>query len=111
MKLFNLLPESIKNIALGSLKYPVPPSINYFWNFGSLALLAFICQLITGIFLAMHYCSDINLAFLSVEHIMRDVNMDGFYVMYMQWCFYVFFSVYIHLLRGLFYGSFVFHVI
>lgn len=74
----------MQGIVIGGLKYPVPPSINYFWNFGSLALLAFICQLITGIFLAMHYCSDINYAFLSVEHIMRDVNMDGYYVMYMQ---------------------------
>jgi ubiquinol-cytochrome c reductase cytochrome b subunit len=84
MKFFHFLPKSMQGIVIGGLKYPVPPSINYFWNFGSLALLAFICQLITGIFLAMHYCSDINYAFLSVEHIMRDVNMDGYYVMYMQ---------------------------
>jgi len=77
------IPLSLYNILKGGLQYPVPPSINYFWNFGSLSLLAFICQLITGIFLAMHYCSDINYAFLSVEHIMRDVN-NGWLIRYIH---------------------------
>lgn len=56
------LPLSVYNIYKSSMNYPVPPSINYFWNFGSLALIALIGQLVTGIFLAMHYCSDVSLA-------------------------------------------------
>jgi len=109
MKFFHFLPKSLQGIVIGGLKYPVPPSINYFWNFGSLALLAFICQLITGIFLAMHYCSDINYAFLSVEHIMRDVN-NGWLLRYVHanGASMFFLVVYIHILRGLYYGSFVF---
>jgi len=103
------IPLSLYNILKGGLQYPVPPSINYFWNFGSLSLLAFICQLITGIFLAMHYCSDINYAFLSVEHIMRDVN-NGWLIRYIHanGASLFFMVVYIHILRGLYYGSFVF---
>ena len=54
--------------------YPVPVNLNYFWNFGVLAGLILALQIITGIFLAMHYIPDADLAFSSVEHIMRDVN-------------------------------------
>ena len=90
------------------IKYPVPPSINYFWNFGSLSLIALIGQIITGIMLAMHYCADINYAFLSVEHIMRDVN-NGWLLRYFHanGASFFFLVVYIHILRGLFYGSFI----
>merc|ERR1712054_188812 len=56
------------------ISYPVPSSISYLWNFGFLAFICLIIQIITGIFLAMHYVANIDLAFLSVEHIMRDVN-------------------------------------
>ena len=109
MNLKRILPLSVYGLFVNGLKYPVPPSINYFWNFGSLSLLAFICQLITGIILAMHYCSDVNYAFLSVEHIMRDVN-NGWLVRYVHanGASMFFLVVYIHILRGLFYGSFVF---
>ena len=54
--------------------YPVPVNINYFWNFGILALLTLISQILTGIFLGMHYVSSATTAFSSIEHIMRDVN-------------------------------------
>jgi ubiquinol-cytochrome c reductase cytochrome b subunit len=54
--------------------YPVPRNLNYFWNFGVLAGLALVIQIITGIVLAMHYVSTADGAFNSVEHIMRDVN-------------------------------------
>jgi len=54
--------------------YPAPSNINYWWNFGSLAMLCLVLQIVTGIFLAMHYTPHADLAFISVEHIMRDVN-------------------------------------
>lgn len=54
--------------------YPTPSNISYLWSFGSLSGMLLVLQIITGIFLAMHYAADISLAFSSVEHIMRDVN-------------------------------------
>jgi ubiquinol-cytochrome c reductase cytochrome b subunit len=54
--------------------YPTPINLSYFWGFGSLAGLTLVIQMITGIFLAMHYTPHVTLAFTSVEHIMRDVN-------------------------------------
>lgn len=53
---------------------PAPSNISYFWGFGSLLGLCLIIQIATGIMLAMHYCSNVDLAFNSVEHIMRDVE-------------------------------------
>src|SRR5690348_11679153 len=57
-----------------SFVYPSPANLTYMWNFGIYALVCLGIQLVTGIFLAMHYTRDIGLAFNSVEHIMRDVN-------------------------------------
>ena len=54
--------------------YPAPRNLNYCWNFGSLAGIALILQIVTGIVLAMHYTPHVDYAFNSVEHIMRDVN-------------------------------------
>lgn len=56
------------------LSYPTPINLNYAWSFGSVAGICLVIQIITGIFLAMHYVPHISLAFDSVEHIMRDVN-------------------------------------
>jgi ubiquinol-cytochrome c reductase cytochrome b subunit len=56
------------------IDYPTPVNINYAWSFGSLAGIFFALQLATGIFLAMHYTPNVDLAFASVEHIMRDVK-------------------------------------
>lgn len=56
------------------IDYPSPSNINYFWGFGFLAAFCLVVQLVTGICLAMHYTPHVDLAFFSVEHIMRDVN-------------------------------------
>ncbi|MBF0612158.1 MAG: cytochrome b/b6 [Magnetococcales bacterium] len=88
-------------------EYPAPKNLNYWWNFGSLALLVLIIQLVTGIFLAMHYKPDANLAFDSVEHIMRDVNW-GWLLRYLHanGATFFFIAVYVHILRGMYYGSY-----
>ena len=65
------------------IHYPTPININYAWSFGSLSGLCLVIQIITGLFLAMHYTPHIDLAFSSVEHIMRDVN-NGWMIRYMH---------------------------
>jgi len=85
----------------------LPSNITYLWNFGSLLGVCLVIQLITGISLAMHYTSNVELAFLSVEHIMRDVN-SGWLLRYMHanGASMFFICVYIHIARGLYYGSY-----
>ncbi|HPU16491.1 MAG TPA: cytochrome b N-terminal domain-containing protein, partial [Polymorphobacter sp.] len=87
--------------------YPVPKNLNYFYNFGVLAGVALVVQLITGIILAMHYAPNTGLAFNSVEHIMRDVN-SGWMLRYMHavGASFFFIVVYLHIFRGLYYGSY-----
>lgn len=87
---------------------PTPASISYFWNYGSLLGLCLAIQILTGIFLAMHYCADVSLAFSSVAHIMRDVNY-GFLLKYLHanGASAFFLCVYIHMARGLYYGSYL----
>ena len=87
--------------------YPVPRNLNYFWNFGVLAGLSLGIQIITGIVLAMHYAGNAELAFNSVEGIMRDVN-SGWMLRYAHanGASMFFIVVYIHIFRGLFYGSY-----
>jgi ubiquinol-cytochrome c reductase cytochrome b subunit len=87
--------------------YPSPASLSYLWNFGSLAGICLIIQIITGIALAMHYAPNVDLAFISVEHIMRDVN-NGWLIRYIHanGASMFFIVVYIHMLRGLYYGSY-----
>src|SRR5580693_9138970 len=63
--------------------YPTPRNLSYWWNFGSLAGLCLVTQILTGIFLAMHYTPESSMAFNSVEHIMRDVNY-GWLLRYMH---------------------------
>nr|YP_001633637.1 cytochrome b [Negombata magnifica]CAM06602.1 cytochrome b [Negombata magnifica] len=86
---------------------PAPSNINYLWNFGSLLGFSLIIQVITGIFLAMHYCPDIDLAFTSVAHITRDVN-SGFVLRYLHanGASMFFLCVYFHIGRGVYYGSY-----
>ena len=88
--------------------YPTPINQNYFFGFGSLAGLMLIIQILTGIFLAMHYTPHVDLAFSSVEHIMRDVNY-GWLIRYMHanGASFFFIIVYIHIFRGLYYGSYI----
>lgn len=64
-----------------AILYPTPANLSYFWNFGFLALVCLVFQIITGIILAMHYTPHVDLAFFSVEHIMRDVNY-GYFLRY-----------------------------
>jgi quinol-cytochrome oxidoreductase complex cytochrome b subunit len=89
------------------IDYPTPVNLNYMWNFGSMAGIFLVIQILTGIFLAMHYTPHIDLAFLSVEHIMRDVN-NGWLIRYLHanGASMFFLIVYIHIARGLYYGSY-----
>jgi len=91
------------------ITYPVPTSISYLWNFGFMSLIFLGIQLITGIFLAMHYAAHIDIAFLSVEHIMRDVNY-GWLLRYIHanGASMFFLVVYVHIFRGLYYGSYMY---
>ncbi len=86
---------------------PAPSNLSYFWGFGSLLGLVLVIQLATGIFLAMHYTANIDLAFISVEHIMRDVNY-GWVIRYAHanGASMFFIMVYLHIGRGLYYGSY-----
>ena len=87
--------------------YPTPRNLNYWWNFGSLAGVMLIIMIVTGVALAMHYVPDANLAFGSVEHIMRDVNY-GWMIRYihLNGASFFFIVTYIHIFRGLYYGSY-----
>ena len=86
---------------------PQPSNISYLWNFGSLLAFCLIIQIVTGITLAMHYNSSVLEAFNSVEHIMRDVN-NGWLIRYLHsnTASAFFFIVYLHIGRGLYYGSY-----
>ena len=99
------LPRFVYN-AVGA-GYPVPRNLNYFWNFGVLAGVALMVQIVTGIVLAMHYAAEGTVAFASVEHIMRDVNA-GWFLRYAHanGASMFFIVVYTHIFRGLFYGSY-----
>nr|YP_010394633.1 apocytochrome b [Plasmopara halstedii]DAZ89070.1 TPA_asm: apocytochrome b [Plasmopara halstedii] len=90
------------------IDYPTPVNLNYFYGFGSLAGIMLVIQILTGIFLAMHYTPNIDLAFNSVEHIMRDVN-NGWLIRYIHanGASFFFIVVYIHIFRGLYYGSYI----
>src|SRR5580658_5525849 len=87
--------------------YPTPRNLNYWWNFGSLAGIILVIMIVSGIVLAMHYTPNSAMAFDSVERIMRDVNY-GWLLRYihMNGASMFFLIVYIHLFRGLYYGSY-----
>ncbi len=99
------LPRLVYN-AIGA-GYPVPRNLNYMWNFGVLAGIGLVLQIVTGVILAMHYAANGNIAFDSIEHIMRDVNF-GWMLRYAHAnCASAFFVViYLHIFRGFFYGSY-----
>jgi quinol-cytochrome oxidoreductase complex cytochrome b subunit len=88
-------------------EYPTPKNLNYWWNFGSLAGIMLVIMIVSGIFLAMHYTPQKDLAFDSVERIMRDVNY-GWLMRYihMNGASMFFIVTYIHIFRGLYYGSY-----
>nr|BAH01781.1 cytochrome b [Pterogobius elapoides]BAH01782.1 cytochrome b [Pterogobius elapoides]BAH01783.1 cytochrome b [Pterogobius elapoides]BAH01784.1 cytochrome b [Pterogobius elapoides]BAH01785.1 cytochrome b [Pterogobius elapoides] len=97
----------IANHALVDL--PAPSNISAWWNFGSLLGLCLIAQILTGLFLAMHYTSDIATAFSSVAHICRDVNF-GWLIrnMHANGASFFFICIYLHIGRGLYYGSYLY---
>jgi ubiquinol-cytochrome c reductase cytochrome b subunit len=90
------------------IDYPTPINLNYNWSFGSAAGLCLVIQIITGVFLAMHYTPHVALAFLSVEHIMTDVN-NGWLIRYLHanGASFFFIVVYCHIFRGLYFGSYM----
>nr|YP_009178020.1 cytochrome b [Paracheirodon innesi]AJW75311.1 cytochrome b [Paracheirodon innesi]ALN96910.1 cytochrome b [Paracheirodon innesi]BAK42237.1 cytochrome b [Paracheirodon innesi] len=97
----------IANDALIDL--PAPSNISAWWNFGSLLLLCLMMQILTGLFLAMHYTSDVSMAFSSVAHICRDVNY-GWIIrnMHANGASFFFICIYLHIGRGLYYGSYLY---
>ena len=88
-------------------EYPTPKNLNYWWNFGSLAGITLVIMIVTGIILSMHYTAHVDHAFQSVERIMRDVNY-GWLIRYIHanGASFFFIVVYIHIFRGLYYGSY-----
>lgn len=89
--------------------YPSPSNLSYLWNFGSLAGICLIIQIVTGVFLVMHYTPHIDLAFVSVEHIMRDVNY-GWLIRYIHanGASMFFIVIYFHMFRGIYYSSYTY---
>jgi quinol-cytochrome oxidoreductase complex cytochrome b subunit len=87
--------------------FPTPKNLNYWWTFGAILGVCLVTQIVTGIILAMHYVPNATLAFDSVEHIMRDVNY-GWLIRYIHanGAAMMFLAVYIHMFRGLYYGSY-----
>ncbi|WP_438728928.1 cytochrome b [Parasphingorhabdus sp. DH2-15] len=99
------LPRMVYN-AVGA-GYPVPRNLNYFWNFGVLAGFFLVVQIVTGIVMAMHYAANVDVAFASIEHTVRDVNY-GWLMRYAHanGASFFFIVVYIHMGRGLYFSSY-----
>jgi ubiquinol-cytochrome c reductase cytochrome b/c1 subunit len=87
--------------------YPVPRNLNYWWTFGGILSFMLVLQIVTGVVLAMHYTPHVDLAFNSVESIMRDVNF-GWLLRYVHanGASMFFLAAYIHMFRGMYYGSY-----
>ncbi|MBL8573574.1 MAG: cytochrome b/b6 [Hyphomicrobiaceae bacterium] len=90
-----------------AVAFPTPRNLNYFWTFGAIAMFMLITMILTGIVLVMHYTPHTSLAFNSVEHIMRDVNY-GWLIrnLHQNGASLFFIAVYMHILRGLYFGSY-----
>jgi len=90
-----------------AVSYPVPRNLNYFWTFGGILVFMLVAQIVTGVILVMHYTPNAAMAFNSVEHIMRDVNY-GWLLRYLHanGASMFFVAVYVHIFRGLYYGSY-----
>jgi len=103
--LYSRLP--IAGLLYDTLTIPTPKNLNWMWIWGIVLTFCLALQIVTGIVLAMHYTPHVDMAFASVEHIMRDVN-GGYMIRYlhMNGASLFFFAVYLHIFRGLFYGSY-----
>jgi ubiquinol-cytochrome c reductase cytochrome b/c1 subunit len=88
-------------------RHPYPKNLSYWWNFGSIAGICLVIQILSGLFLAMHYVPNTKFAFDSVEHIMRDVNY-GWLIRYIHavGASMFFVALYAHMIRSLYYGSY-----
>ncbi len=97
----------ISTLKAHTSEYPAPRNLNYWWEFGFIAMFMLIIMIATGIFLAMNYTPHVDMAFNSVERIMRDVNY-GWLLRYlhMNGASLFFIAVYIHIFRGVYYGSY-----
>ncbi len=97
----------IVSLLHSTLTIPTPKNLNWWWIWGIVLAFCLVLQIVTGIVLAMHYTPHVDLAFASIEHIMRNVN-GGAVIRYvhMNGAALFFFAVYIHIFRGLFYGSY-----
>jgi quinol-cytochrome oxidoreductase complex cytochrome b subunit len=86
--------------------YPTSRNLTYTWSFGSLAGFCLIIQIVSGLFLTMHYIPSAECAFASIEHIMRDVNY-GWFIRYLHanGASLFFFLLYLHIARGIYYQS------
>merc|ERR1712002_864892 len=92
------------------IELPSPSNINSLWNFGSLLGLCLIIQILTGLFLSMHYSRDASLAFIRVSHITRDVNYGWLLRMFhANGASFFFICLFLHVGRGLYYGSYFFY--
>lgn len=100
----------VLRIVSGSLiELPTPTNISAMWNFGSLLGLCLIVQILTGLFLAIHFCADVTLAFERVSHICRDVNYGWVLrIFHANGARFFFICLYLHIGRGLYYGSYYF---
>ncbi|HEX4889755.1 MAG TPA: cytochrome b N-terminal domain-containing protein, partial [Alphaproteobacteria bacterium] len=90
-----------------AVAFPTPKNLNYWWTFGGILMFCLGVQIITGVILVMHFTPHVDMAFASVEHIMRDVNF-GWLIRYIHsnGASMFFLAVYIHMFRGLYYGSY-----
>nr|UXW88441.1 cytochrome b [Henosepilachna vigintioctomaculata] len=99
----------IKILNNSLIDLPSPSNISYFWNFGSLLGMCLMIQILTGVFLVMHYCPDINFAFNSVSHICRDTNYGWLIrTIHANGASMFFICLYIHMGRGIYYSSYKF---
>nr|YP_009728670.1 cytochrome b [Asobara japonica]QHR84926.1 cytochrome b [Asobara japonica] len=100
--LFKIISDSL-------IKLPTPVNINLWWNFGSILGICMLIQIISGLFLSMHYTSNVNYSFFSIIHIMQDVNYGWLMrLIHMNGASIFFMCLYIHIGRGLYYNSFFF---
>nr|DBA43765.1 TPA_asm: CYTB [Bombus sichelii] len=95
------------NMPLSFINLPTPININYMWNFGSMLGMFLMIQIISGLFLSMHYCPNINIAFFSISNIMKDMN-SGWLIrlIHMNGASFYFLIMYMHIARNLFFYSF-----
>ncbi len=107
MGMLNYSPILDVSIKKSLLELPLPSRISYWWNFGSLLGVCLVIQIISGLFLSIHFCGDVSLAFDRVRHIIRDVNYGWvFRIRHANGARLFFICLYLHIGRGLYYGSY-----